>query len=157
MRSISNRALFVFAITAITIFGADNSIGTWNVNLAKSSYTPAPMPLKSLSVVREEAPDGVKATLTGERTDGSAINASYTAKYDGSPARVTGVGTPYDTISIKQVDANTFTYEAKQTNGKYRSHGRSVVSKDGKTMTTKARGTDANGKPMTLTLVYEKQ
>jgi len=32
-----------------------------------------------------------------------------------------------------------------------------VVSKDGKTMTTTAKGTDADGKAMTLTLVYEKQ
>src|ERR1039457_7391006 len=52
--------------------------------------------------------------------------------------------------------SDLFTYEAKQTNGKYRSSGRSVVSKDGKTMTTTAKGTDADGKPMMLTLVYEK-
>jgi hypothetical protein len=86
-----------------------------------------------------------------------AINASYTAKYDGTAAAITGTGAPYDTMSIKQVDANTFTYEAKQTNGKYRASGRTVVSKDGKTMTTTAKGTDADGAAMTLTLVYEKQ
>jgi hypothetical protein len=32
-----------------------------------------------------------------------------------------------------------------------------LLTGDGKTMTTKAKGTDANGAPMTLTLVYEKQ
>jgi 2',3'-cyclic-nucleotide 2'-phosphodiesterase (5'-nucleotidase family) len=98
----------------------------------------------------------VKVTNTGERTDGP-INASYTAKYDGSAAAVTGTGSPYDSISIKQVNANTLTYEAKQTNGKYRASGRTVISSDGKTMTTIAKGTDANGAAMTLTLVYEKQ
>ena len=157
MRRTFNRVLVVLAITTVSALGADNSLGTWKVNIAKSKYTPAPIPLKSLTAVREAAPGGVKVTTTGERTDGMAINASYTAKYDGSAAAVTGTGTPYDSMSIKQVDANTFTYEAKQTNGKYRSSGRSVVSKDNKTMTTTAKGTDADGKPMMLTLVYEKQ
>jgi hypothetical protein len=35
--------------------------------------------------------------------------------------------------------------------------GRSVVSKDGKTITTTAKGTEAEGKAMTLTLVYDKR
>ena len=72
-------------------------------------------------------------------------------------AGVTGQGAPYDTVSMKQVDANTFTYEAKSTSGKYRASGRIVISGDGKTMTTTASGVDADGKPMTLKLVYDKQ
>jgi len=91
------------------------------------------------------------------RTDGSAINTSYTAKYDGSPAEVTGEGSPYDSISVKQGDANTFTYEAKNSKTKYRVSGRIVISKDGKTMTTIASGVDPDGKPLTLKLVYDKQ
>jgi hypothetical protein len=150
------QALVVLAIAAAAAWGADNSLGVWKVNIAKSKYTPAPMPLKTYTAVREAVPGGVKVTLKGERTDGTVINASYTAKYDGSPAAVSGVGTPYDAMAIKQVDANTFTYEAQQTSGKYRSSGRTVVSKDGKTMTTTAKGTDADGKAITLILIYEK-
>ena len=30
------------------------------------------------------------STATGERADGTAINASYTAKYDGTEVKVTG-------------------------------------------------------------------
>ncbi len=90
--------------------------------------------------------------------DGSAINSTYAAKDDGTLAARSQVkGAPYNTISIKQVDANTFTYEAKNTAGKYQASGRTVISKDGKTMTTTAKGTDADGKPMTLKLVYDKQ
>jgi hypothetical protein len=87
----------------------------------------------------------------------NGVNASYTAKYDGSPTEVTGSGAPYDSIAVKQVHADTFTYEARQTNGKYHASGRTVISRDGKTMTTTAKGRDANGAPMALTLVYEKQ
>lgn len=158
MRRMFSLALAVLAITApLAALGADNSLGTWKVNIAASKYTPAPWPVKSLTVVREAAPGGVKVTSSGERTDGTAINTSYTAIYDGTPAGVTGKGAPYDTVSIKQVDANTFTYDAKNTAGKYRASGGIVISSDGKTMTMTATGTDADGNEMTLTLVYDKQ
>ena len=157
MQRTFSRALVVFAIAAVAALGADNSIGTWKVNIEKSKYTPAPFPVKSLTAVRETAPGGVKVTLTGERADGTAINASYTAKYDGSESAVTGTGTPYDSISLRQVNANALTYSAKRSNGKYRASGRSVVSSDGNTITQTAKGTDADGKAMTLKLVYDKQ
>jgi hypothetical protein len=150
-------ALVISAIAAVAALGADNSIGTWKVNIDKSKYTPAPMPVKSLTSVREAAPGGVKVTNSGERADGAAINATYTAKYDGTASAVTGSGAPYDSISIKQVNANTFTYETKNANGKYHATGRMVVSADGKTMTSTSKGTNANGEPTTMTLVYEKQ
>ena len=158
MRRIFSLALIVLAIAcAAPAFGADNSLGTWKANLEKTKYTPAPWPVKTVTSVREAVPDGVKVTSTGERTDGTAINASYTAKYDGSPSSVSGQGAPYDSVSIKQVNANTFTYDAKKTDGKYHAHGRIVISPDGKTMTMTATGTDPDGKPMTIRLVYDKQ
>ena len=158
MRKILSLALFALAITTtVPAWGQDNSIGTWKANVAKCKYTPAPWPVKSLTVTREAVPGGVKVTNTGMRTDGSAINASYNAKYDGSSSEVTGEGSPYDSISVKQGDANTFTYEAKNSKTKYRASGRIVISGNGKTMTTTASGVDADGKPMTLQLVYDKQ
>ncbi len=158
MRKLFSLALFALVITtAVSAWGADNSLGTWKANIAKSKYTPAPWPVKSLTVTREAAPGGVKVTNSGMRTDGSAINSSYTAKYDGSSSEVTGEGSPYDSMSVKQGDANTFTYEAKNSKTKYRASGRIVISGDGKTMTANASGVDADGKPMTLKIVYDKQ
>jgi 2',3'-cyclic-nucleotide 2'-phosphodiesterase (5'-nucleotidase family) len=157
MKRIFGRALVISVIAAVAALGADNSIGTWKVNTAKSKSTPAPLPVKSLTSVREAAPGGVKVTNSGERADGAAVNSTYTAKYDGSASAVTGSGAPYDSISVKQVNANTFTYEAKNANGKYRAAGRMVVSADGKTMTSTSKGTNAKGEPTTMTLVYEKQ
>jgi hypothetical protein len=157
MRRMFSRALLVCAIVTMAAFGADNSLGTWKMNLAKCQYTPAPMPLKKYMVTREAARGGVKVTILGERTDGTIINATYTAKFDGSATAVEGTGSPYDTVSIKQVDANTFTYEMKKTGGKYRASGRMEISKDGKTLTMMSKGTDGDGNPMSLTLVSEKQ
>jgi hypothetical protein len=70
---------------------------------------------------------------------------------------VTGEGSPYDSISVKQVDDNTFTYEAKNSKTRYHANGRIVISGGGKTMTATASGVDADGNSMTLKLVYDKQ
>jgi hypothetical protein len=110
MGRLLRRWLPALAITSFVVFGADNSLGTWKLNVEKSKYTPAPFAVKSVTVVREAADSGVKVTTTGERADGTAINASYTAKYDGKEVSVTG-NAPYDTILIKQVNASTFTDE----------------------------------------------
>jgi len=158
MRRMFSLALAALALTTtLAALEADNSLGTWKVNIAASKYTPAPWPVKSLTVVREAVPGGVKVTTTGERTDGTAINTTYSANYDGTPAGVTGIGSPYDTVSIKEVDSNTFLYEAKNLTGKYSASGRIVISNQGKTMTLTAKGTDTDGKEMTLLLVYDKQ
>lgn len=158
MKKLLAFALATFTITStVAAYGADNSLGTWKLNLEKSKFTPGPVPLKSLTMVREAAADGVKVTATGERADGKSVNAAYTAKYDGSPATVSGEGAPYDSASIKQVNANTFTWDARSSTTKYHSHGQIVVSPGGKTMTLTAKGTGQDGKPMSVTLVYEKQ
>lgn len=157
MKRLLALALVTLAITSTAAFAADHSLGTWKLNVAKSKYSPGPLPVKSLTQVREAAGDGVKVSTTGERSDGTAVNSTYTAKFDGSPASLSGQGAPYDTVSLKQVNANTFTFETKNSATKYSTHGRLVVSHDGKTLTMTAKGTDAEGKPMTVTLVYDKQ
>jgi hypothetical protein len=157
MRNLLGRAFIALAITTIAALGADNSIGTWKLNLNKSKYTPAPMPIKSLTSTREASDGGVKVTNTGERADGTPIDASFTAKYDGTESQVTGGGAPYDTISIKQVNANTWTDERKKTGGSYHATGRAVISGGGKTLTWTSKGTDADGKAFTARFVYDKQ
>jgi hypothetical protein len=159
MRKLFSVALFalVIASTVSALAADDDSLGIWKADVAKCKYTPAPWPVKSLTVTRVAAPDGVKVNNMGTRTDGSAINSSYTAKYDGSPTAVTGEGAPYDSISIKQMGSKKFTYEAKNSKNKYHAVGRTEISFDGKVMTTMSKGTDGDGKPMTLKIVYDKQ
>ena len=155
MKTILNKAFIALAITTISALAADNSIGTWKLNVEKSTYSPAPMPLKSLTTVREAVDGGVKVTSTGEQADGTPINSSYSVTYDGHDASVTGA--PWDSMSVKQINANTFAAESKQSNGKYHSTSKMVISSDGKTMTTTAKGTNADGVPFTAVFVYEKQ
>jgi len=156
MKKILGKIAFAVAVTSIAALGADNSLGTWKLNMEKSKYTGAPMPVKSLNVTREAADGGVKQTTTGEQANGTAINASYTAKYDGKEVQMTG-NAPYDMIAVEQANANTFTDERHKMGGSYKSTGRSVISNDGKTMTTTIKGTNADGKEFTAVFVYDKQ
>lgn len=154
MRHILVRSIIATAVTAISVLAADNSLGTWKLNMDKSKFTPS-TPVKSLTSVREASDGGVKVATTGERADGTPINASYTAKYDGNPCPVAGA--PYDSIAIKQVNAHTFTATQKSSSTKYSTMLRSVIAADGKTMTNTVKGTGADGNPISYTMVYEKQ
>ncbi len=155
MRKIIAKLAIGTLITAMGIFGADTSLGTWKLDPTKSTSTGKLS--KSRTDMFEATPDGgVKVTRTEERADGTAINFSYTYKTDGKKYPVTGG--PFDTISVKRVDANTTSIEVvKKTDGTYHQKGRNVFSKDGKTRTLTAKGTDIQGKPVTSTLVFDRQ
>src|SRR6266851_649504 len=154
MWNILTKLTIGMAITAIGVFAADNSLGTWKLNMEKSKFSPS-APVKSLTSTREASDGGVKVTSTGEQADGTPINSSYTAKYDGKEYPVTGA--PWDSIAIKQVNANTLTTTTKKNGGSYHATARTVISKDGKTMTTTVKGTNAEGKAFNNMLIYDKQ
>jgi hypothetical protein len=151
------RISFAVLATAAIALGADNSLGTWKYNSAKSKPAPGASPLKSLTLVREAAVGGVKQTAKGERVDGSKIDDSYTAKYDGDEVMLSGSGVAWDMTGVKQVNANTITEERSKMGGKYKATVRTVISADGKTMTATAKGTGADGKPFTSVAVFDKQ
>jgi len=156
MKRVLGTTFTVLAMAAIA-FGADNTLGTWKYNTAKSKPAAGLSPITNLTVTRESAGDGVKVTAKGERADGSKIDTVTTAKYDGKEVTVTGTGLTWDTTAIKQVNANTYTEERSKKGGKYHSSVRTVVSADGKTMTSTSKGTDASGKEFTGLAVFDKQ
>ncbi len=145
------------AALAAVAFCADNTLGTWKMNVGKSKAPAGQSPIKSVTAVRAATADGVKMTATGEREDGTKIDFSYTAKYDGKAVSVTGNGLPYDMISTKLVNANTMKSAASKKGGKYKSTGIFAVSKDGKTATLSTKGTGADGKPFEGVTAFDKQ
>src|SRR5580704_15472050 len=108
----------VLAMAAIAL-GADNTLGTWKYNPAKSKPSPGASAIKNLTLVREAAAGGVKQAAKGERADGSKIDNTYAAKYDGEEVMLSGTGT-WDMTGIKQVNANTLTEERSKMGGKYK-------------------------------------
>ena len=142
---------------AAVAFCADNTLGTWKMDVAKSKAPAGQSPIKSVTAVRTAAGNGVKMSATGEREDGTKIDFSYTSKYDGKTVSVTGAGLPYDMISAKQVDANTVKSSSSKKGGKYKSTSIFAVAQDGKTATLSTKGAGPDGKPFESVAIFDKQ
>ena len=71
----------VFALFALANVGlaADNTLGTWKYNTAKSKPASGMSRIKDLTVTREAAGDAVKVSAKGEREDGSKIDSTTTS------------------------------------------------------------------------------
>jgi hypothetical protein len=143
----------LFAAASACVAADDANMGTWKLNEAKSKFSPgAP---KNTSVVYEAAGDGIKVTVDGVGTDGKPSHSEWTGKFDGKDYPLTGDPTA-DTRSYKKIDARTLELTNKMA-GKVVVSGKIVVSADGKSRTVSVSGTDASGKKITSTAVYDKQ
>ena len=144
----------VMILSGSMALAADNWIGTWKLNVAKSKYTPAPGP-KSLTLKFEATPAGIKLSSDGVNAEGTATKGSYTSKFDGKD--VPWAGNPdADTASAKKVDDNSYVNTWKK-GGKAVMTAKVVVSADGKTLTVTQTGKNAKGEDVNYTAVYEKQ
>ncbi|MGH9392166.1 MAG: hypothetical protein ACRD1Z_21380 [Vicinamibacteria bacterium] len=129
-------------------------LGTWILNLEKSSYDPGPGP-KSQTRNYETVPEGIEATIVTVDAKGQSVTARYTAKYDSLEYPLTGSAT-VDAIALKRI--NAYTAEATLTHArKLIGTARRVISEDDKTMTLTFRGTDENRRAMVNVSVYEKK
>ena len=150
-------ALVVISVMALTtvVIAADNNVGTWQLNLAKSNYSPGPAPKSQTLKIEAWGDDGVKYTADGVGADGKPTHAEFQAKYDGKDYPFKG-NPDADMLSYKRIDANTLEATTKL-NGKGTIAAKAVVSADGKTRTVTQTGTNAQGQALSVTSVYERQ
>jgi hypothetical protein len=132
----------------------DPMIGTWKINVEKSTFSPGP-PLKSGFVTYEPTADGMTKTTADLVTgDGTKQHIEYTATDDGKEHPITGAP-GIDTVSVKKIDANTWERTDKK-DGKVVGTLTRRISSDGKTITVTIKGANAQGKPVENTVVLEK-
>ena len=103
----------------------------------------------------EAVPNGLKYSGQSVREDGTTSATRWTAYFDGKDYPVTG-DPASDTISLKRVDRFNTEGTFKKA-GKVISHVMRVVSQDGKVWTLTTEGTDAQGKPYSYVLVFDKK
>jgi hypothetical protein len=152
-----------FAYTALTLcllaqplFAADNPfLGTWELNVAKSTYSPGPAP-KEVNVKFEQDGDKIHRIATGTNGDGSAINEDSRIPWDGKDHLVTQPPAPPITAAVTWVNARTLHVVLKQ-NGKITDTLHVVISKDGKTVTDTDDGVNAKGEKVHNVEITEKQ
>jgi hypothetical protein len=147
---LSVAALFA---AVVVCFAADVNMGTWKLNEAKSKISPGSA--KNTSVVYEAAGDNVKVTVDGVDAEGKPAHNEWTGKFDGKDYPVTG-DPASDTRTYKRINDHTLALTNKK-GGKVTLTGRVVVSADGKTRTVTISVTDAKGKKISSTAVYDKQ
>jgi hypothetical protein len=138
---------------AAVCLAADENMGTWKLNEAKSKL--AAGATKNNTVVYEAAGDMVKVTVDGTDADGKAVHHEWTGKFDGKDYPVTGDPTS-DMRSYKKVARDTLSLTVKK-GGKVTVTGRIVVAADGMSRTVTTTGTDSKGKKFSSTAAYDKQ
>lgn len=152
---------FIIAAVVVTMASAamaqskDPLVGTWQLNTAKSKYTPGPAP-KSATTTIAAAGSGYKFTVHQVPATGAAQDWSFTSGFDGKAAKVTGNNPNADMVTIKRVDAKTYdSIQAK--GGKELQRQHVVVAADGKTRTITTTGVDGAGAKVNSVAVYDKK
>ena len=133
---------------------SDPFLAVWQLNLAKSKYNPGPPPKSQTWYFYED--EGIrKNSQVTIRADGAPAAAVFTHIYDDQPRSVPGAQ-GYDASAYARVDARTIRARYLLA-GKVLQTATMSISQDGKTLTYTATGVDANGRPVDILRVYDKQ
>jgi hypothetical protein len=152
-----SKLLLLLALSALfdTALLAQNEpfLGTWELNLAKSSITRgAPPQGETIENVAEAG--GFKSTLTSVTGRGKNVEIHHYI-FDGAFHQTEG-GDPRE-LSFKRVDRRNIESDTRR-NGQITVNRRFQLSEDGRTMTIIASGTSGGGqKYVNDTRVYEKK
>ena len=149
-------AIVAVTLPTVELVGqaTDPIIGTWELNLTKSKFTPGPGPKSETRTYVAAGPD-IKATSKGIGADGKPTATQWTVNYDGKDRPE--IGNPdADALSLKRIDAYTTEFSEKRAS-KVVLTGARVISRDGKVMTITSKGTDAKGQAVNDVMVFEKR
>jgi uncharacterized ParB-like nuclease family protein len=151
------KTLLVGAILAIvtgTALAADPVVGTWKLNVAKSTFSPGPAP-KSQTRSYAESAQGMTLTVKTIAADGKESTTTLTFKVDGKPYPASG-NPDFDSVAVTRVDALTV-HSIQTKAGANVGAAVRTVSKDGKTLTFAQKGTHATGQKYDDISVYDRQ
>ena len=155
-------AFVVVMLAAVLVVGSiartqssDPWIGTWKVNLEKSTFS-GPKPTAAVTVKIEPSAGGIKTTIDGTNPEGQPTHTEHVGGFDGKDSPVKGAQAPNSTSALKRIDDRTFEIMGK-IDGKPTVTTRAAVSADGKTMTATQTGTNAQGQNVKNVIVLDKQ
>ncbi len=141
------------SIISLSAQASDPLAGTWELNLAKSKFSPRPAP-KSQTRTYEVTGQQEKMIAKGIDAAGKPALRQFTVNRDGKDYPS---GSPIsETIALTPVDTFTTTFTEKRA-GKVVVTGTRVISKDGKMMTISSKGTNPKGQPVEYILVFDKR
>ena len=150
------RSVFI-GIALVGVSAAANAqtepvMGTWKLDVAKSSYKPGPAP-KSSTVVVEPAGKGIKVSIDTVQGDGSPLKWGFTSVRDGKTEDPVTGNPMFDTITTTKESDSAGTSVYKK-GGKVVMTSKLAIS--AKTMTITSTGTDPKGQAVHNVSVYTK-
>ena len=131
-------------------------VGTWKVDLAKSTFKPGPAPTVAGTITIEPSGGSMKTTIHGSDPEGKPMHSETVWMFDGKDHPVKGAPVPDATAAYKRIDERTFEVSSKA-GGKPFMTTRVTVSADGKTMTATQTGQNPEGQSVSNTIVAHKQ
>ena len=149
--------LATFASTAALAQSADvyaAVLGTWELNVARSTYSPGPAP-KSQRRTLTRAEQGVRFAATTVQANGDAATEEWTGTYDGKDFPFAGAS-DFDTQAVKAIDPLKAEFTLKK-GSKIVMSGTRVISSNGKLMTVTVKGTNARGEAVHNVMVFDKR
>jgi hypothetical protein len=152
-KSLVVSSLLVAAVSVSLAVAAENWVGSWKLNAAKSQGGSGAIKIDTLKF--EATADGIKLTSEGTDPQGKKVQAGYTSKFDGKEVKWTG-NPMADTAAPKKIDDNSYENTWKL-GGKGTVTAKVAVSKDGKTLTVTQDGTGPNGEKVHSVSVYDRQ
>lgn len=147
-------ALCVVALLALVTpaFAADRFVGTWKMNTQKSSGPETPT-AEQLVAIDEGAEQLI--TVSGTAPDGSTLQTKFSIPIQGGKGKIIDAA-PFTAVHAKAYTASTEDFMF-MTEDKPAMHIHSVLSSDGKVMTTTRQVMSGPSKPGTYTDIWEKQ
>jgi hypothetical protein len=154
------KALFLGSMLALLVpmvmaadAAADSSLGTWKLNVAKSTFGSGTVP-KSETRTYSATSMGTQVVIESEDSTGKKTKTETLLTYDGQPQKVVG-NADFDAVSTKRVDKYETTADMLK-GGKVIGSLRRLVSKDGKTLTINQKTLKADGSTETSLGFYER-
>jgi len=135
-------------------FDADPVVGTWKLNLAKSTFAGIPALKSQIRTYSRSAPD-LTLKMKTVSADGKETTTQTTYKLNGKDYPSMG-NLDFDSLSGIPIDTNTAEFTLKRT-GKPVGKIRRAVSNDGRTLTINFVLKDANGVQTSALTVFDKQ
>lgn len=151
----------VLSLVTLPAQGTDPVVGTWKVNVAASTYSPGPPPKSSTRTIEDWGGGLFVSTSKAVNDQGIPTWAHYAFRFDGkdypyAASTLPGASASFTTIAIKRGAAGTWTATSK-VDGKVRTTTTYSFSKDGKTLTGRQSGTNAQGQTVNNVIVLDRQ
>ena len=158
MRNVIVGAVLAVVGASVSTFAADavnaEFFGTWKMNTAKSKADPGPL-VKSQTVTIEPHGDGFTLTTDAEDARGAKSHTARTASLDGKEVAV-DTNNPSVKETYTRINDRSF-QRVMKVDGQVRNTLKATLSADGQSFTIDATGTNAQGKQVHNTTVFDKQ